>query len=76
MKRLVIIEDQTAIREMLEKLGDPYTRFMNPTEFRDMQVDTSGELTGVGIQLAQDEETNKIPTAVIPTAVIPTGIPR
>ena len=41
-----------AVREMLEKLEDPYTRFMDPTEFKNMQIDTSGELTGVGIQLA------------------------
>ncbi|MGG6294437.1 carboxyl-terminal processing protease CtpC [Leptolyngbya sp. AN02str] len=50
----------TAIREMLEQLNDPYTRFMDPTEFRDMQIDTSGELTGVGIQLTQDEETKNL----------------
>lgn len=49
-----------AIREMLEKLEDPYTRFMDPQEFRNMQIDTSGELTGVGIQISQDEETNEI----------------
>lgn len=50
----------TAIREMLEQLDDPYTRFMDPEEFRDMQIDTSGELTGVGIQISQDEESKKI----------------
>ncbi|WP_008316952.1 carboxyl-terminal processing protease CtpC [Leptolyngbya sp. PCC 6406] len=49
-----------AIREMLELLGDPYTRFMDPQEFRNMQVDTSGELTGVGIQISQEEETKEI----------------
>jgi len=49
-----------AIREMLEKLNDPYTRFMDPEQFRDMQIDTSGELTGVGIQLSQDEETKEL----------------
>nr|WP_017662089.1 carboxyl-terminal processing protease CtpC [Baaleninema simplex] len=53
-------EAYDAIREMLEQLEDPYTRFMDPDEFRSMQIDTSGELTGVGIQLAQDEETNKL----------------
>lgn len=53
-------EAYDAIREMLEKLGDPYTRFMDPEEFRNMQIDTSGELTGVGIQLAQDEETKEL----------------
>ncbi len=53
-------EAYDAIREMLAQLDDPYTRFMDPDEFRSMQIDTSGELTGVGIQLAQDEETNKL----------------
>ena len=49
-----------AIREMLERLGDPYTRFMDPEEFKNMQIDTSGELTGVGIQLTQDQDTKKL----------------
>ncbi|MCY7275134.1 MAG: peptidase S41, partial [Phormidesmis sp. CAN_BIN44] len=49
-----------AIREMLKKLGDPYTRFMDPEEYKNMQIDTSGELTGVGIQLAADEKTKKL----------------
>ncbi|WP_035985067.1 carboxyl-terminal processing protease CtpC [Leptolyngbya sp. KIOST-1] len=53
-------EAHGAIREMLEKLEDPYTRFMNPEEFRSMQIDTSGELTGVGIQISQDDETKDI----------------
>ncbi len=49
-----------SIREMLEQLGDPYTRFMDPEEFKNMQIDTSGELTGVGIQIAKDEETDRL----------------
>ncbi|NEN93693.1 MAG: PDZ domain-containing protein, partial [Okeania sp. SIO3H1] len=53
-------EAYDAIREMLEKLGDPYTRFMDPEEFKNMQIDTSGELTGVGIQLTQDQDTKKL----------------
>ncbi|MBD1859884.1 PDZ domain-containing protein [Leptolyngbya sp. FACHB-402] len=53
-------EAYKSIREMLKRLGDPYTRFMDPTEFRNMQIDTSGELTGVGIQLAADEKTKKL----------------
>ncbi len=53
-------EAYSAIREMLKKLGDPYTRFLDPEEFKNMQIDTSGELTGVGIQLAQDEQTKKL----------------
>ena len=45
---------------MLEQLDDPYTRFMDPQEFSSMQIDTSGELTGVGIQITQEEETKEI----------------
>ena len=33
---------------------------MDPEEFKNMQIDTSGELTGVGITIAKDEETNKL----------------
>lgn len=58
-------EAYKAIREMLKPLGDQYTRFMDPTEFKNMQIDTSGELTGVGIQLAADEKTKKL-TVVAP----------
>ncbi len=53
-------EAYEAIREMLDTLGDPYTRFMEPDAFRNMQIDTSGELIGVGIQISQDEETKEI----------------
>lgn len=49
-----------AIRKMLEKLEDPYTRFMDPEEFKSLQVETSGELTGIGIQIAPDEKTKRI----------------
>jgi carboxyl-terminal processing protease len=53
-------EAYKAIREMLQKLGDPYTRFMDPEEFKNMQIDTSGELTGVGIQITKDEKTDRL----------------
>ncbi|MEH2212784.1 carboxyl-terminal processing protease CtpC [Nostoc sp.] len=49
-----------SIREMLKKLDDPYTRFMSPEEFKNMQVDTSGELTGIGITISQDEKTKQL----------------
>ncbi|MGH2412691.1 MAG: carboxyl-terminal processing protease CtpC [Microcystaceae cyanobacterium] len=54
-----------SIREMLKKLDDPYTRFMDPEEFKNMQVDTSGELTGIGIQIGLDEKTKKL-TVIAP----------
>ncbi|MGM3306090.1 carboxyl-terminal processing protease CtpC [Anabaena sp. WFMT] len=53
-------EAYKSIREMLKRLEDPYTRFMNPEEFKSMQVDTSGELTGIGITISQDEKTKQL----------------
>ena len=49
-----------AIRDMLDLLEDPYTRFMDPQEFRNMQVDSSGELASIGVQITQHEETKEI----------------
>jgi carboxyl-terminal processing protease len=53
-------EAYEAIRGMLASLDDPYTRFMDPREFKEMQIDTSGELSGVGIQLSLDKETKEL----------------
>ncbi|MBM5807211.1 MAG: PDZ domain-containing protein [Cyanobacteria bacterium M_surface_10_m2_179] len=53
-------ESYEAIRGMLASLDDPYTRFMDPREFKEMQIDTSGELTGVGIQLSLDKDTKEL----------------
>ena len=53
-------ESYEAIRSMLASLDDPYTRFLDPKEFKEMQIDTSGELRGVGIQLSLDKETKEL----------------
>jgi carboxyl-terminal processing protease len=53
-------EAYTSIREMLKKLEDPYTRFMDPQEFKSMKIDTSGELTGIGITISLDEKTKQL----------------
>jgi carboxyl-terminal processing protease len=44
-----------AIRDMLGSLNDPYTRLLPPEQYRSLQTTTSGELTGVGLQIAKDE---------------------
>ena len=53
-------ESYEAIRGMLATLDDPYTRFLDPREFKEMQIDTSGELSGVGIQLSLDKDTKEL----------------
>ncbi|MEO1374183.1 MAG: carboxyl-terminal processing protease CtpA [Cyanobacteria bacterium J06635_10] len=49
-----------AIKNMLKTLDDPFTRFLDPRQYRSLQVNTSGELTGVGLQIAQNPETGKL----------------
>lgn len=53
-------EAYQAVREMLKLLDDPYTRFLDPEQFRSMQIETSGELTGVGLQLGMDDTTKEL----------------
>ena len=53
-------ESYEAIRGMLASLNDPYTRFLDPKEFKEMRIDTSGELMGVGIQLSLDKATKEL----------------
>jgi carboxyl-terminal processing protease len=54
-----------ALRSALEKLEDPYTRFMDPAQYEALTSQTSGELSGVGLRLEIDEKT-KILTVVEP----------
>ena len=53
-------EAYDAIRDMLSNLDDSYTRFLEPKEFNQMRIDTSGELTGVGIQIVKDKESDDL----------------
>ncbi len=59
-KYIDVPDSYEAIREMLSSLNDPYTRFLDPKEFSEMRIDTTGELSGVGIQLSIDKETNEL----------------
>jgi carboxyl-terminal processing protease len=58
-------EAYTALRNALKKLQDPYTRFMDPEQFKSLTTQTSGELSGVGIKLEANKVT-KILTVVEP----------
>lgn len=50
-------ETYSVIGKMLASLDDPFTRHLQPSQYRNLQVSTSGELTGVGLQIALDDET-------------------
>ncbi|NEP79693.1 MAG: PDZ domain-containing protein [Okeania sp. SIO3C4] len=50
----------SAIQEMLASLDDPFTRLLKPEQYNNLQVNTSGELTGVGLQIALDSQTGEL----------------
>ncbi|MBX2865826.1 MAG: PDZ domain-containing protein, partial [Leptolyngbyaceae cyanobacterium MAG.088] len=45
---------------MLATLDDPYTRFLPPEQYQSLQTNTSGELLGVGLQIAKDEDNHHL----------------
>jgi len=53
-------EAYSVIGKMLASLDDPFTRHLQPSQYRNLQVSTSGELTGVGLQIAMDEATGNL----------------
>lgn len=53
-------EAYSELRKALEKLNDPYTRFLDPKQYERLTNQTSGELSGVGMQLTLDEKTRQI----------------
>jgi len=50
----------TTIKEMLATLDDPFTRFLPPDQYRGLKVNTSGELSGVGLQIMINPETKAL----------------
>ncbi|OLP19161.1 carboxyl-terminal protease [Leptolyngbya sp. 'hensonii'] len=53
-------ETYLAIQQMLASLNDPFTRLLRPDQYRSLQTSTSGELTGVGLQIASDAKTGEL----------------
>lgn len=50
-----------AIRGMLQALGDKYTRYMDPREYREFQLQNAGEFDGIGatLRMVVDEKTKE-----------------
>jgi carboxyl-terminal processing protease len=49
-----------AIEKMLASLDEPFTRLLRPEQYRSLQVNTAGELFGVGLQIGIKEDTKQI----------------
>jgi carboxyl-terminal processing protease len=62
-----------AIKGMLESL-DPHSRYMDPKAWRDMQVTTSGEFGGVGIEITTQDDLIQVIAPIDDTPAARAGI--
>jgi carboxyl-terminal processing protease len=62
-----------AIEQMLASLDDPFTRLLRPEQYHSLQVNTSGELSGVGLQINIEPESGVI-EVIAPLAGSPAEI--
>lgn len=56
-----------AIKGYLAALGDPYTRFLEPKSFQDMQTRMEGEFYGIGIQIGMKNDRITVIAPIIGT---------
>ncbi len=62
-------EAYSVLRSVLQRLGDPYTRFLSPEQFEQLNGRTNGNITGVGLTLSTDpEERRPVVVRVQPTS--------
>ena len=64
---------EAAINGMLTSL-DPHSSYMDAKAYRDMQVQTSGEFGGLGIEVSQDDNLIKVVTPIDDTPASKAGI--
>ncbi len=62
-----------AIKGMLENL-DPHSTFMTPKEYEDMQETTSGEFSGIGIEMTMENGQVKVVTPIEDTPAFRMGL--
>jgi len=53
-------ETYKAIEEMLGTLDEPFTRLLRPDQYHNLQVSTSGALSGVGLQININPDSGKL----------------
>lgn len=49
-------EAQAAVSDMMAKLGDKYTRFLSPSKYQSMVDSAQGQLAGIGVEIATNQQ--------------------
>lgn len=64
---------EAAINGMLQSL-DPHSSYMNPKNYRDMQIQTRGEFGGLGIEVTMEEGFVKVVSPIDDTPAMRAGL--
>ncbi|BCS87210.1 S41 family peptidase [Pseudodesulfovibrio sediminis] len=62
-----------SIRGMLEQL-DPHSAYLSPDDFKDMQEDTAGKFSGIGIEITQEQGRILVVTPIEDTPAYKAGL--
>ncbi len=62
-----------AITKMIASLDEPFTRLLRPEQYRSLQVNTAGELSGVGLQIGMKPGSKQI-EVIAPIAGSPAAL--
>lgn len=71
------IDDESAIHAAIQGMLtslDPHSSYMNPTEYRDMQVATRGEYGGLGIEVTSEEGIVRVVSPIDGTPAARAGV--
>ncbi len=52
--------ENTSVASLVEKLGDPYTEYLNPDHYKLFQADREGKYGGVGVEWQPEGDTARI----------------
>lgn len=63
-----------AIDGMIAKLEDPYSRFMPPKNYKDMQEDTRGSFGGLGMMLGEKNKRLSVISPIVDTPAYRAGV--
>ena len=61
-------EAQSAVADMMSKLGDKYTKYLSPAKYQSLVDSATGTLAGVGVEIATNKEQQPIVSDVEPNS--------
>lgn len=65
--------EEAMLKGLFEGTQDPYTTYMNPMEYENFMIKSTGELQGIGVSLAPDKDNNIVVISTFKDSPAETG---